>query len=634
MNLECLNNIITNRLAIHVDISNINSWNLNSGFTSMSLTKWSNAKSDNLDLYDFGLTAYDNGRVDSVLNNLELSPSDLKLQLFRIGNNNSTGETLYNEYQMSGITTENVGNYFELNGGYLQGFFKLQDENYEIFPPRFGEGITIENIIRIDLNSSGIFYYMGSRSEDKYNPFFSGETIQTTTIIEEPISTGQIGESGTLRTEIIDFSGVTTSQNNNLNAYLDEEVKKKAFSDFANSTNNIPIEQPNDSINNNVIAFGISTDKKIFIRTINSDGLIDTRLSPQSIQSTGWTIITQIFNPYEIIMDDNDLKCASRRKGDLVFYINGRQFWKLTNIDEYYFVDIKNHKEKTYGVPYTISWGGGSFGLKHSWHFDNNTVYLYSGNNDTYIQNNFVVKDNPINDDPCLPTGDTKFGTIVLGADSDRFEIEDICGNKSKITVMSITYTGTSTQTTNNEYYFEFANPINLISNRDYNFSVDVFDDKIFQPFTISKISIIVYGTEDFEIIDENPYTKPPSTEKRGENRWVSATLKGKVKDNTGKQIFRVGILIESNKPLNNNFKFYINNFKYSGSDILNNDLSKNNLLIQQNFDESYIGAIQKLRIYDIAFDNSMVFHNAKIESINNPNYGLSIKRGGRLITQ
>ena len=48
MNLDCLNNIITNNLAIHIDLTNLKSWDLNTGLTSFSLTKWSGAVSDNI----------------------------------------------------------------------------------------------------------------------------------------------------------------------------------------------------------------------------------------------------------------------------------------------------------------------------------------------------------------------------------------------------------------------------------------------------------------------------------------------------------------------------------------------------------------------------------------------------------
>ena len=132
MNLNCLkNNIITDGLAIQIDLTDLNSWNLNTGFTSISLSEWTNAVSDNLDLYDFGLTAYDNGRVDRMYSGETFTPNDTKLTLYRVGYNTGQtayeGETVYTGLDMTGVTTGDTGNFFMLDGGYLQGFFKLED---------------------------------------------------------------------------------------------------------------------------------------------------------------------------------------------------------------------------------------------------------------------------------------------------------------------------------------------------------------------------------------------------------------------------------------------------------------------------------------------------------------------------
>lgn len=691
MNIECLNTIIKDRLAIHIDASDINSWNLNSGFTSISLTKWAGAKSDNINLYDFGLTAYDNGRVNSILDQLNLTPSDLLTILYRVGYNNSTGGTFYDLYPMSGVTTgSTVGNYFELDGGYLQGFFKLQNENYEVLPPRFGEGITIENIIRIDPDSSGIFYLMGTRAEDKYNSYFSGETLKITRTEIEKINTGIVGKSDAIVTKFTDFSGVTTSKDNNLNAYLDEEVKKKAFSDFENATDIIETEQPRDSTFNNVISIELTQDKRIAIKKINGQGIIDNKISPLTTNATGWTIITQVFTPYEIITDPEKLKCLPRRKGDLTFYINGRQFWSLKDYDEYYFTGIKNDSEKTIGVPYNISWGGGSFGLKHSWHYDLKTYNLYTGETQPYIDSNFRITDNPLNEDICNITTPIISGSsgnsIVLLENNNTFIIEDICNpfsGESK-TVMEITYSGISGQSLN-QYFIELAEPIELLSNRDYDFSVNIYDMGIFQSSLESKssISIIIYGTTDVGIISDIVYKKPITIDDlklnapyntiygefeyfdeesgllinartgypvinssnlrllqqdiensvvTGENEWHILKSKIQIEKNSIKGTFYVGLLLESTEPINEEGRLFIDEFKYTGSDVLNQDSTKDNLLIQQNFDSSYKGGIQKLRVYDIAFNSQQVLHNARIESINNPNYGVRIRRGGRLI--
>lgn len=633
INLNCLDDIITSRLAVHIDLSDIQSWDLNTGFTSVSLTSWVGAKSDNIYLPDFGLTAYDNGRLNKMYDGLVLTPSDTKVTLYRVGYNNATGGTFYDGYEISGITTNNdVGNYFELTGGYLQGFFKLQGSKFEQLPNRFGEGITIENIVRIDPNSNGIFYLMGVRAEDKYNDFFSGETQIVEVEENKPVSGGAIGETNYITESKTEFSGVTTSLGHNLNAYLDEEVKKKAFSSFEYSTEIKSIEQPKTSVFENIIAFEITEDKRLSIKRINSSGIVDVKTSDKQITSTGWTIITHVFTPDNIITDPETLKCAERRKGTLTFYVNGRRFWNVENYDEYYFTSIKNDNEKTWGVPYNISWGGGSFGLKHSWHYDINEVSIYNENDDTYVNEHFIVTDYPLTDELC-PSDNESNSTIVLSADTTSFSIEDDCDPtiNHPVTVLSINYSGDTTSIPANQYYFEYADSIELLSNRDYVFSLKMFDNGIFQDNINAKssISLVLYGSEDIDVLEESPYIVNGFNLKP---EWKEISMKIKTKDNSGLHIFKVGVLIESNMPLNEDFRLFIEDFKYRGSDILSQDKSKENGIVEQNFDSSFIGGIQKLRIYDIALNSQEVLHNARIESIKNQGYGLSIKRGGRII--
>ena len=234
MNLECLNDIITDGLAIHIDISDIDSWNLNTGFTSISLSQWSGAISDNINLYDFGLTAYDNGRVDRMYDQLVLTPQELKLTLYRVGYNTGdtafNGATQYDLYPMSAVTTgSTIGNYFDIEGGYLQGFFKLQDYNYEVFPQRYNAGITIETLIRIDPDSEGIFFAMGTRAEDKYNPEFSGESRIGTTQKSYRVPSGESGKEKIILVDVTGYTGVQTSEDNYLNAYQTKEEIKEVF---------------------------------------------------------------------------------------------------------------------------------------------------------------------------------------------------------------------------------------------------------------------------------------------------------------------------------------------------------------------------------------------------------------------
>ena len=87
MNLECLNGIVTDNLAIQIDLTQLKSWNLNTGFTAFSLTKWAGAVSDNINLIDFGLTEFDNGRTNKMWSGITITPADTLFSMYRVGYN-------------------------------------------------------------------------------------------------------------------------------------------------------------------------------------------------------------------------------------------------------------------------------------------------------------------------------------------------------------------------------------------------------------------------------------------------------------------------------------------------------------------------------------------------------------------
>lgn len=675
MNLECLNDIISDNLAIHIDLTNLKSWDLNTGLTSFSLTKWSGAVSDNIDLIDFGLTGFDNGRTNIMWDGISLTPQDNILSMYRVGFNNvknpTTGETsgvtVTTEFlPISGMTTGSSGNYFELNGGYLQGFFKLDGYNYELLPARYNNGITIETLLYLYSNSQGIFYMMGARAEDKYNPYFSGETITGTTT-----------------------TGTTTSFDNYLDAIEPYEVVKSGFSQPEEMMEIKYTEtSPLNNIKNNVIAFELTQDKKLSYKYINEKGLIITNISPTIISSTtGWTMITIVFTPNEIIDDLDLLECAPQRKGKLIFYVNGRANWIINNFPEFYFKSFKNDKEKQIGVPYSISWGGGSFGLGESWHYDYQTYVLYSGQDNNYINNNFFVESNPIPTD-CYtpPTGDTYLSGLSLSADTSTFKMVDDCDSNIEhpITVMRIEYTGG----TGNTYFIKFTQPISVLSNRDYFVNLSVYFDGIFDSEYNNKVTILPYSDDvDVNIINDNEYVYPltssyimeqqglgphpfpdqqeyewvvdgvmyygetgfPVTSDNanivgysrpdddiiyyvmtGQEKWLPLQSTFRTPNNTGQNLVYLGLLIETTGELITGGTMYVNDFTYKAADILVKDERKDNLIIEQNFDSGFIGGIQKLRIYDTAFTSPEVLHNSLIEAKINPN--ILVSKGGRII--
>jgi hypothetical protein len=639
---------------------------LNTGLTAFSLTKWNGAVSDNINLYDFGLTAFDNGRTNIMWSGITLTPSDTKFSMYRIGYNTvinpttgqTSGLTTTTQYSpITGITgtTATTDNYFNCNGGYLQGFFKLQEYNYTLFPPRYNYGITIETILNLYSNSQGIFYMMGARAEDKYNPYYSGET--TTGVTTTNIVTG----------------GVNTSEDNYLNAFQSKEEYKKAFSNPQDAKKTVYSEpNPIDNIKNNVIAFELTPDKRLKYKYIDGNGLIVENVSPTAIHASGMTMIDMVFTP-DAPLDNSDpdvLICAPRRTGKLVFYVNGRAHWTINTFPEFFFHDFINDKEKVLGVPYSISWGGGSWGLHDSYHYDYQTYVIYNGQDQNYITTNFSVHENPL-------SGSTGFTTgLSVNADTG------FTGN----TVIRIVYTGV-TGTTGGSYFIKYNNPVSIISNRDYNVEFLMYDNGFFDGDVNNTISIIGYsdttdvsvmksveyqyptfvpppayppqntntapfadeyeyvnragemfygetGTPVYDeygnLITEPIYVPEPNTVVSGQGKWWKLTTTIRSEENSGQNFINLGLLIQTTSSLNLNAPLYVTDFKYTAADILVLDTRKNDLLIEQNYNHSFIGGIQKLRLYDKALSSTEVLHNAMIEAKTHPD--IMVSKGGRII--
>ena len=682
MNLECLNDIITDNLAIHIDLTDVKSWlNWNTGLTAFSLTKWNGAISNNINLIDFGLTGFDNGRTNIMWSGITVTPKDTYFTMYRVGfnevHNPTTGETsgvtattFY--YPISAITSGDSENYyFDLTGGYLQGFFKLQNYNYELFPSRYNNGITIETIVYLYPDSHGIFFMMGARAEDKYNPYFSGETITGTTTV-----------------------GVVTSEDNYLDAIRESEELKTAFIQPEEMMETVYSEIPQvNNIRNNVIAFELTQDKRIAYKYINNEGLIITNSSSAIVTATGFTMIDIAFTPDIIFNSPAQLECAPQRTGKLIFYINGRAMWIVKDFPEFYFHAFNNDGEKEIGAPYSISWGGGSFGLKHSWHYDYQTYVMYDGQDTDYITSKFLVEPDPIPTECYIaPTGDTYLAGLSLSADSTTFKYVDECDSNIEypLTVMRIQYTGG----TGNTYFIKFNQPISVLSNRDYNVNLLLYNDDFFSGDSINKVSILMYSdVVDINVIKDIEYMHPITSEyiasllddtlhpwgdgqeyqysldgvlyygdsglpvtlinsmivgygmtnygyygggenqsdlMTGDKNWLPMYSTFRIPDNTGQKEIFMGLLIQTDDEFNINGSLYINGFTYTAADILVQDERKDDLTVQQNFDSGFIGGIQKLRIYDRAFTSPEILHNALIEREKNSN--IIVSKGGRII--
>jgi len=307
--------------------------------------------------------------------------------------------------------------------------------NYEILPERLGgmggelkscldgwtatfwlnkssESCTGNTLNNLYPDNKGFFFYMGTRSENKFWDLFSGETGYTTSsgypLPPPKETTTELLNNPFLVYQPADcccFSGVTT-----------ETTQQK---------------DRNADIINNALGFRITDDGSIGYRTITMTGVCSavtattvvdcntqcgcgcssntgstsgyttaTTVSEQYITGTSitecysmsglvqtdvWTHIGIRFKPYEYF-EECELNYIPSRKGSLTVYVNGFLKWTIEDFDEFIFKELNEHREKQQGVPFNYSWGGGTQGLLES-----NTVNGPDLEDENLvIQNNFA----------------------------------------------------------------------------------------------------------------------------------------------------------------------------------------------------------------------------------------------------
>ena len=167
--------------------ADMSKFNIDDAGKIYSLSSWTGATCDEIDLDDIGLTGIDNGfirfRKDAISNydflniltgsTYHIDSADTRLFLSPV-----TGNTLDYIYPMSAVTDDD-GNvqYLSFNGGFYQGFYKLHGFDYQVLPTSLNYGWTFNFKLRPRCDyetlpgtinhkhpeNEGIFFYMGDR---------------------------------------------------------------------------------------------------------------------------------------------------------------------------------------------------------------------------------------------------------------------------------------------------------------------------------------------------------------------------------------------------------------------------------------------------------------------------------------
>ena len=190
-------------------IADFSTWEIASGILYSTVT-WPNAINNGVDMEDIGLTGVDNGIIKFDKYNItnkefldlyfnskyHIDEGDMRLFMTPV-----TGNTQLYKYPMY-LVNDSEGRYIALKGGFYQGYVKLEGFDYQILPISYNREYlfhfelrprtdyeTEEGIVNdTHGGNSGTFFFMGTRAENKFFPFYKESSALTEMKIdrEEP----------------------------------------------------------------------------------------------------------------------------------------------------------------------------------------------------------------------------------------------------------------------------------------------------------------------------------------------------------------------------------------------------------------------------------------------------------------
>lgn len=421
---------------------------------------------------------------------LSIPSGDTRLTLNRV-----TGHTCDYIYPIDFKTEEEfpeVGDYAQLCGGFYQGFYKLEDYDYQVLPDRVPKGWTAEVWLRRDTDAcsgytgttlnddnpdnAGFFLYFGTRAENKFWNIFEGnntgctsgctlsDTGCTDTITDlctepketdisimdddgnviplspPPIEINEItnpfllyhrgcGKCGSRTCSgncgggkggyciegktACEFTGGSVTVTGFTKVITDDRNKFLTFHrgcgcksddpscgcqfcsggkgtdgkrgllacNFSGDSTLLEELDVEADVVDNALGFRIKDDGSIGYRLLTVTGTCsgDTYITGSTIEEeytasgcvkeNRWTKVSIKFVA-DTTYDECQLQEKGPRKGTLYLYVDCRLKLVVRDFDEFIARGLNEHKDKQLGVPYNISLGGGSQGLRESMTFD------------------------------------------------------------------------------------------------------------------------------------------------------------------------------------------------------------------------------------------------------------------------
>lgn len=411
--------------------------------------KYEYAINNGVSLKDYGFTGTDNGFIkydkdtitlDDFKNivtgtTLSITSGDTRLILNKVNGNSKTFNYDCEYINTSGETNEK---YYKFNGGFLQGFFKLENENYQVLPSSIIGSLDFEFTIRprnytnsgttINDNNktdSKCFFYIGTRAENKFGRFYnekefnktfdnrdsaiiSGNTTVSDIITSNNHSTIKNNYSTILTDNgflIYDrtcdgFTTETWDKNNLLEITLENrEIKENQYLLFNRTCSGLTTEtfdrylekQENQKENYDILKDISNNSFGLFI---NKNGGIEYKYISYSCDTDKYEIITE--KSFDNIIKENEwnnihvsLRSLNSNTDDcgnelnenaqmiIYIYVNGYLKFVSKKLPLLNLRALNEQEDKQIGVPYNISLGGGTQGLMESMWTDNYKNLFY-----------------------------------------------------------------------------------------------------------------------------------------------------------------------------------------------------------------------------------------------------------------
>ena len=436
---------------------------------------------------------------------------DRRFKMHPISGNTTPQDRLWNDnsysYGLSYVDAGgDIGTVAKLNGGFYQGFYKLQGYDYEVFPTRVSEGWSVEMLLKyqftgdtnIGLNArypenKGTFFFMGSRAENKFYHYADGSPSSDTgyTRVTSGLTCMHTcgcsipGGSGSDCIPVYQPSGVTSSNctcgcpcSCSTEASIKEldplydGVSNAMSIRFSGDTGNPRVCVKEYLITGSCIPSGVCLTGTSYVTGVttvewcSTKGIFDDCSFTQYPLLEHWVQIDAVFerdvyfdckdldylgglgqiekqvftassanNSISLVMPpitheegysgytpakttkvkitDLWLEQKEYRRGTLKIFVNGRLFMVCEDFEEIIPRPLNTFKERQVGVPFNISVGGGTQGLKDNLTFSGGCPAELSGI--TYQQ-----------DPECLTTEDLD-NTIYSGLTTNIF-LEEIFG--------------------------------------------------------------------------------------------------------------------------------------------------------------------------------------------------------------